>query len=42
MELGIPLRVIEVIPEPKPLELPGKAPVEPSPLAVPEKADAPV
>lgn len=42
MELGIPLRVIEVVPEPKPHEMPGKAPVEPSPFAVPEKVDAPV
>ena len=42
MELGIPLRVVEVVLEPKPSEVPGKIPVEPNPAAVPEKVDAPV
>ena len=42
MELGVPLRVIEVVPEPKPVDLPGKAPVEPNPqqLPVPERVGA--
>lgn len=35
MELGVPLRVIEVVPEPKPVDLPGKTPVEPNPQQVP-------
>jgi len=42
MELGIPLRVVEVVLEPKPAEVPGKVPVEPNPARVPEKVDAPV
>jgi hypothetical protein len=40
MDLGQPLRIIEVVPEPKPMELPGKAPAEPSPQEQPEKVGA--
>lgn len=42
MDLGRPIRIIEVVPEPKPMELPGQAPVEPNPQQqpVPEKIGA--